>query len=269
MKSIGLCIGLLAIAVAAVLLVAPGSRESKTNLASTDPVVPTLRDPVAPSRSDPVASSFRDPVASSLRDPVASSLRDGVLPEQEAAKLARAPAEVDSGQTDSIEPKDEVDDTSTTATQPVDPRTKGVVIKKSSAAARAKGEITFDDLQFDIEKDAQFSNEMLDDDVKSLDGLDVRLNGYILPTTLFKETGIDQFVLVRDNQECCFGPGAALFDCVIVEMQDGNTTDFVTRPVTVYGKLKIDTDKYKYPGGKGPRGTTHFAIFRLEGQKVK
>ncbi|QDT08094.1 hypothetical protein K239x_00230 [Planctomycetes bacterium K23_9] len=151
----------------------------------------------------------------------------------------------------------------------IDPRTKGVVIKKSSAAARAKGEITFDDLQFKIKKDAKFTDEMLDDDVKSLDGINVRLTGFILPTTLFKETGIDQFVLVRDNQECCFGPGAALFDCVIVEMQGDNTTDFVTRPVTVHGKLKIDTKKYKYPGGKGPRGTTHFAIFRIEGQKVE
>ena len=151
----------------------------------------------------------------------------------------------------------------------VDPRTRGVVIKKSSAAARAKGEITFDDLKFEIEKDAPFEDKMLDKDVKSLDGIKVKLSGYILPSTLFRETNIDQFVLVRDNQECCFGPGAALFDCVIIEMNPGKTTDFVTRPVTVHGKLKIDTKKYKYPGGKGPRGATHMAIFRIEGDAVK
>lgn len=150
-----------------------------------------------------------------------------------------------------------------------DPRTRGVVIKKSSAAARAKGEITFDDLTFEIEKDAKFEDTMLDKDVKSLDGISVKLSGYILPSTLFKETDIDQFVLVRDNQECCFGPGAALFDCVIVEMNRGKTTDFVTRPVTVHGKLKIDTRKYRYPGGKGPRGASHMAIFRIEGDAVK
>ena len=151
----------------------------------------------------------------------------------------------------------------------IDPRTRGVVIKKSSAAARAKGEITFDDLKFEIEKDAPFDDKMLDKDVKSLDGIKVKLSGYILPSTLFRETNIDQFVLVRDNQECCFGPGAALFDCVIIEMNPGKTTDFVTRPVTVHGKLKIDTKKYKYPGGKGPRGATHMAIFRIEGDAVK
>ena len=130
-------------------------------------------------------------------------------------------------------------------------------------------DINFDDLSFKIEKDAKFKPALLTDDIKKLDGVKVKLRGYILPSTLFKETNIYQFVLVRDNQECCFGPGAALFDCVIVEMVPGNTTDFVTRPVTVEGKFKIDTEKYKYPNGVGPRGASHFAIFKIDGVKVK
>jgi len=144
-----------------------------------------------------------------------------------------------------------------------------VEVRKSSDSARAKGDINFDDLSFKIEKDAKFNPALLTDDIKKLDGVKVKLRGYILPSTLFKETNIDQFVLVRDNQECCFGPGAALFDCVIVEMVPGNTTDFVTRPVTVEGKFKIDTEKYKYPNGVGPRGASHFAIFKIDGVKVK
>ncbi len=144
-----------------------------------------------------------------------------------------------------------------------------VEVQRSSKAARAKGEITFDDLKFEIEKDAAFDDEMITKDVKELENKVVKLRGYILPTTLFKETNISQFVLVRDNQECCFGPGAALYDCVIIEMVPGETTDYVTRPVTVRGKLKIDTKKYKYPGGKGPRGASHMAIFMIEGQSVQ
>ncbi|MGB7326231.1 MAG: DUF3299 domain-containing protein [Rubripirellula sp.] len=144
-----------------------------------------------------------------------------------------------------------------------------VIDQSSSAASKAKGEINFDDLKFDIDKDAAFAPKMLNNDVKGLDGKKVKLRGYILPATLFKETDIDQFVLVRDNQECCFGPGAALFDCVIVEMVPGKTTDFVTRPVTVEGKFKIDTEKYKYPGGAGPKGASHFAIFKIDGISVK
>lgn len=146
---------------------------------------------------------------------------------------------------------------------------KVVEERKSSAAARAKGEINFDDLKFEIEKDATFEKSMLNEEIKQLSGKKVKLRGYILPSTLFKETNIDQFVLVRDNQECCFGPGAALFDCVMVEMLPGKTTDFVTRPVTVEGKFRIDTEKYKYPGGVGPRGASHLAIFRIDGMSVK
>ena len=151
----------------------------------------------------------------------------------------------------------------------VDDKPKPVESRKSSDAARAKGEINFDDLKFDIEKDQPFEEKMLNEDVKSLEGKKVKIRGYILPATLFKEKGIKQFVLVRDNQECCFGPGAALFDCIMIEMLPGKTTDFVTRPVTVEGKFKIDTETYRYPGGKGPRGASHLAIFKIAGQKVE
>ena len=146
---------------------------------------------------------------------------------------------------------------------------KKVADRKANQAAVAKGEINFDNLKFDLEKDAPFEDEMLTDEVRKLNDKKVKLRGYILPSTLFKETNIEEFVLVRDNQECCFGPGAALFDCVIIKMVPGKTTDFVTRPVTVEGKFKIDTESYKYPGGKGPRGASHFAIFQIDGESVK
>ncbi len=148
------------------------------------------------------------------------------------------------------------------------PRQK-VEERKSSQAARAKGEINFDDLKFDLEKDQPFDGSLLTDEIRQLDGTTVKLRGYILPSTLFSETNISQFVLVRDNQECCFGPGAALFDCVMVEMVPGETTDFVTRPVTVEGKFVIDTESYRYPPGYSPTKATHLAVFRIEGEAVQ
>lgn len=128
--------------------------------------------------------------------------------------------------------------------------------------AKAKGEISFDDLVFDIEKGGRYEPSMLTEAVKALDGKKVKLRGFILPSTLFRETNIDEFVLVRDNQECCFGPGAALYDCVVVNLVDGVTTDFTTRPVTVTGTFKLK--EYKYPDGSG-----HFAIFNLLGTDVR
>ncbi|MFG0263542.1 MAG: DUF3299 domain-containing protein [Rhodopirellula sp. JB055] len=144
-----------------------------------------------------------------------------------------------------------------------------VEVRKSSLADLAKGDISFDDLTFDIEKGEVFDEKQLTKELKFLNGRQVRLRGYMLPSTLYKETDIDQFVLVRDNLECCFGPGAALFDCVMVEMQPGRTTDFVPRPIMVEGKFVLDTEKYRYPGGKGPDGASHMAVFRIEGLRVR
>ncbi len=143
-------------------------------------------------------------------------------------------------------------------------------VKKTSDASavvdkkvRSKSDITFDDLAFDIEKDGKFEEEMLTPDIKELDKKNIKLRGYILPTSVFQQKGIKQFVLVRDNQECCFGPGAAIYDCVIVEMDEGKTTDFSVRVVTVTGKFNLDTQTYVYPDGK------HFAIYKMKATSVE
>jgi len=135
----------------------------------------------------------------------------------------------------------------------------------SRTPAKAKseqGDISFDDLKFAIEVGGAYDPSMLTDEIRQLDGKVVKLRGYILPSTLFRETNIDEFVLVRDNQECCFGPGAALYDCVVVNLINGVKTDFTTRPVTVTGTFHLK--EYKYPDDSG-----HFAIFNLRGTSVK
>jgi hypothetical protein len=95
--------------------------------------------------------------------------------------------------------------------------------------------------------------------IERLAGLRIRIRGYILPTA--QKRGIKQFVLVRDNQECCFGPGAALYDCVLVYMQPGRTAEFSIRPVTVEGTFAIET---YYDLDNNPR-----AVYRLDGGAVR
>jgi hypothetical protein len=136
--------------------------------------------------------------------------------------------------------------------------------KAQRDAARKRGEYTFDDLKFEIERGGAFQEEMLTDAIRSLNKKTVRIRGYILPTSVFQQKGIKQFVLVRDNQECCFGPGAMIYDCIIVEMQEGRTADFATRPVTVQGRFEIDPNSYRY----SPDGD-HYAIFRIKATEVK
>lgn len=135
--------------------------------------------------------------------------------------------------------------------------------RKARDAARKRGEITFDDLKFDIEKGGDFKKEMITKEIGELDKKTVKLRGFILPTSVFQNSGIKQFVLVRDNQECCFGPGAMLFDCVIVEMEPGKTATFSTRVVSVKGKLEIDSESFRYPEGG------HYAIYKMTAEEVK
>jgi len=120
-------------------------------------------------------------------------------------------------------------------------------------------EITFDDLKLEMQKGDPFTRDRLTPRVTELERQRVRIRGYILPS--FQQSGLTQFVLVRDNQECCFGPGAALHDCVVVRMQPGRTADFSIRPVAVEGRFRVDELR-------GPDGR-HLAIYALDGEQVQ
>ena len=134
-----------------------------------------------------------------------------------------------------------------------------LLIPTTSLAENGKvKEITFDDIKFDMKKGDPFERSMLTKKIEELDGQTVRIRGYMLPS--FQQKGITQFVLVRDNLECCFGPGAALFDCVVVELK-GTTATFTVKPIAVEGTFKIQ--EFKDPDGN------HLAVYHLDGTKVK
>lgn len=118
---------------------------------------------------------------------------------------------------------------------------------------------TFDDIKFDIEKDEPFERSMLTEGVKELFGKHIRIRGYMYPT--YRSKGIDRFVLVRDNQECCFGPGAALYDCVRVTLQEGHEIEYSHTPIAVEGQFNLDEFR-------DPEGTVR-AVFHIEGAEVK
>ena len=128
--------------------------------------------------------------------------------------------------------------------------------KTQAADALAK---TFDDIKFEMKKGAQFKRSMITDEIEKLAGKRIKIRGYILPG--FQQEGIKQFVLVRDNMECCFGPGAALYDCILIYMAKGKSASFTTRPVSVEGTFSIS--EFKGPDGK------HLAVYRMTGRSVK
>lgn len=120
-------------------------------------------------------------------------------------------------------------------------------------------ERSFDDVKFEMQQGDPFTPGLLPDAVASLDGQRIRIRGYILPS--FQQEGITQFVLVRDNMECCFGPGAALYDCIVVRMVEGTSTNFSVRPVAVRGTFHVEELI-------GPDGR-HLAIYSMDGEDVE
>jgi len=47
-------------------------------------------------------------------------------------------------------------------------------------------------------------------------------------------------------------------------MAPGKTIDYVTRIVTVKGKLEIDTEKFQYEDNGG-----HYAVYKMTAEEVK
>ena len=87
------------------------------------------------------------------------------------------------------------------------------------------------------------------------EGTICKKGGLTCGNTTSTEKGIKSFVFVRDNKECCFGPGAALYDCLIVKMKKGKSATFTVRPIAVEGEFSIKPYE-------GPDGNT-WAIFQL------
>jgi hypothetical protein len=135
------------------------------------------------------------------------------------------------------------------------PGAKTVVLAKAGDKPYDK---TFDDLRFNMTVGEKFKRSLLNKNIEALNGQRIRIRGYILPTP--QKHGIQQFVLVRDNQECCFGPGAALYDCILVEMKSGNTADFTIRPIAVEGTFNVREFDI---GGKD------LAIYQMDGESVQ
>jgi hypothetical protein len=97
--------------------------------------------------------------------------------------------------------------------------------------------ITFDTVKLNLNKGDPYHSDLLTPAVKQLDGSRVRIRGFILPPP--QQTGLTRFVLVRDNLACCFGPGAAIYDSMIIQMKKDLSIDYTVQPIMVEGTFNI------------------------------
>ena len=72
---------------------------------------------------------------------------------------------------------------------------------------------------------------------RQMDGRDVLLKGYIYPGK--QPHGIVQFLLVRDQGDCCFGGNPKITDRVLVHLADPDGIEFSPRLRKIAGRFQV------------------------------
>jgi hypothetical protein len=186
------------------------------------------------------------------------ALAAGVALPLAGCQEAPAPAATSATASNDAAPKSAANDAPVANAAPA-PAADKLPAAQPVAANQPRLDITFDTIKLDMQKDDPFRPALITPKIHALEGRQVKIRGYILPS--FQQAGLTQFVLVRDNLQCCFGPGAALYDAIVVEMQPGRSTDFTIRPVAVEGVFTVR--ELLDPDGKT------LAIYHLDGEAVQ
>jgi hypothetical protein len=86
------------------------------------------------------------------------------------------------------------------------------------------------------------AEEYLPSWLKALNGEKVVLRGWMFPPLMTE--GLPAFLFVRDNQICCFGREAKVYDKVRVTLKEGTTTEYIFgRPFDVIGTFHIESEE--------------------------
>ena len=75
------------------------------------------------------------------------------------------------------------------------------------------------------------------DAARAVNGRDVLLKGYMYPGK--QQRGIVQFLLVRDQGDCCFGGNPKITDRVLVQLAETVGIDFTPRLVKIAGRFHV------------------------------
>ncbi len=75
------------------------------------------------------------------------------------------------------------------------------------------------------------------DSAREIDGHDVLLKGYMYPGK--QQHGIRQFLLVRDQGDCCFGGNPKITDRVLVHLEDEKGIAYTPRQKKIAGRFVV------------------------------
>jgi hypothetical protein len=79
-------------------------------------------------------------------------------------------------------------------------------------------------------------------DIAALDGKKIFIKGYIRPDSVTVSRGIKRFLLVRDNNQCCFGDLSTIkyYDQIDVEMVGSRRVDYEEGVFKIGGILRVE-----------------------------
>lgn len=102
---------------------------------------------------------------------------------------------------------------------------------------------TFDDIDLlkvlNMDPVPRDAAEHFPDWLSDLNGKKVRIRGYMRPDFYIED--ITEFLFVRDNGECCYGPLPKIYDMIAVQLADGESTDLIEgTPFDVEGTFRIE-----------------------------
>jgi hypothetical protein len=102
------------------------------------------------------------------------------------------------------------------------------------------------------------SGDVVPPDIAALDGQRVFIKGYIRPDSISVTRGINRFLLVRDNNQCCFGDLSKInyYDQMQVDMKGSRRVDYSQGIFRMGGILRIEPRNLA-PGSLAP-------VFSLE-----
>ncbi len=111
----------------------------------------------------------------------------------------------------------------------------------------------------DLQPDPDVIGQLIPPDIKKFDGQKIFIKGYPLPGQ--RQSGIKDFVLCRDQGQCCFGGNPALTDQVHVRLMDPLRLEYKLRLLKLAGTFHVRQPK---PGEDPPRPYYYLEADHLE-----
>ncbi|HEY2838868.1 MAG TPA: DUF4190 domain-containing protein [Pirellulales bacterium] len=92
-----------------------------------------------------------------------------------------------------------------------------------------------------LQPDEEQPGQLFPPEIEGWNGERVFIKGYVYPTK--NERGIKEFILCRDNGDCCFGGQPKLTDRILVDLKGHLTYKYSTRMIRLAGTFRVEPGK--------------------------